>query len=115
MASQTGKTTPDAASAPEETLTTGEVADAADTSPRGPAPDTSGRRVRAIPYQNGNRIKLSSADFKQRGGFDHPPVLWDQRVDNYTVAVGTGYNQISEQAAEFLTKNFKETFEYIDG
>lgn len=112
MAQQTGKPTetvtpdPNGSEAPP-------VTDAADTSPRGPAPDTSGKRVRAVPYQKGSTVRVREATFREHG-IEHPTVVWDYRKDNFTVAVGTQDGQISEDAANFLTRKFKETFEFLD-
>jgi hypothetical protein len=103
MASHTADETTPKAEAP--------VVDALDTSPRAPQPDTSGKRVRAIPYQNGSTVIVDQADFRGLG-IEHPQVKWDFRVNRFTVKVG---QEISLEAAEALTKNFKETFEYIDG
>lgn len=109
MASQTPKQdgTP-----PEVNPATSEVSDTADNSPRGPQPDTSGKRVRAIPYQKGSTIRVREATFAEHN-IQHPTVVWDFRKDNFTVAVGTKDGEISPEAAEFLTTKYKETFEYL--
>jgi hypothetical protein len=93
------------------------ASDPADVSPRAPGPDTSGRRVRAIPYQGGTRIELRTADFANHGIPDHPPVAWTFRKDDLTVPVievGNGEgNTLRADAAEMLTKKFPTTFEYF--
>lgn len=94
-------------------LTEAEVVDTADTAARTPAPDTSGKRVRAIPGAGGTTVVLDSRDFKANG-ISHKGVTWDYRKDNFTVKVGTGDNQLSEEAADFLTKNFPGQFEYLE-
>lgn len=114
MAQQTGKPNETATPDPQESSTsTPPVTDTADTSPRGPAPDTSGKRVRAVPYQKGSTVRVREATFAEHG-IQHPTVVWDYRKDNFTVAVGTQDGQISENAANFLTRKFKETFEFLD-
>lgn len=89
------------------------ISDSADTSPRGPAADTSGKRVRAIPYQNENRIELSANDFKTLG-VKHKAVRFDQRVNHFTLAVGDGDGELSAEAAEKLTKLHGHAFEFMD-
>jgi len=96
----------------DSTLVADGVVDTADVSPRAPAPDTSGKRVRAVPYQNGSTVIVDAKDFREYG-IDHKQVKWDYRKDHFTVKVGTGDNQISQEAADFLTQNHKETFEYM--
>ena len=114
MAQQTGKPNETATPDPQESSASSAppVVDAADTSPRGPAPDTSGKRVRAVPYQKGSTVRVREATFAEHN-ISHPTVVWDYRKDNFTVAVGTNPGEISEKAANFLTTKFKETFEYL--
>lgn len=76
---------------------------------RAAAPKIDGKRVRAIPYENGSTIEVTKADFANHQ-INHPKVVWDYRKDNMTVKVGDG---ISEEAAEFLTKNYPTSFEYM--
>jgi hypothetical protein len=97
----------------EAPLTPATVTDAADTSPRGPAPDTSGKRVRAIPYKGGTTVVVDAKDFKSNG-VTQGKVTWDFRKDNFTVRVANGKNNtLSAEAAEFLTKNYPTSFEYM--
>lgn len=76
---------------------------------RAAGPKTDGKRIRAIPYENGSTIVVDKRDFASHG-IDHPKVTWDYRKDNMTLKVGDG---ISEEAAEFLTKNYPTSFEYM--
>jgi len=92
-----------------EPLSVEEVVDVADTAPRAPAPDTSGVRVEAIPYQNCTTVVIRKVDFAL-GGIDHPDVEWDFRIDNFTVKVGDG---ISQEAADFLVNGYPEQFKYL--
>jgi hypothetical protein len=91
-----------------ESLTVDDIVDEADTSPRAPAPDTSGTRIEAIPYQNCTTVVIRSSDFAANG-VNHPDVTWDFRVDKFTVKVG---EKISEEAAELLVKNYSSQFKY---
>lgn len=99
-------------------LSPAEVADTADTSPRAPAADTSGRRVRAIPAvitksgDTASRVEVRRSDFANQG-IDHAGVIFDFKKDRFTLPVGP--NGLSEQAAEFLTKNYPTSFEYLGG
>ena len=81
-----------------EPLVVEDVVDVADTIPREPAPDTSGVRIQAVPYQNCTTVLIRRGDFAL-GGIDHDDVEWDFRIDNFTVKVGDG---ISHEAADFL-------------
>lgn len=85
------------------------VADSADVSPRGPAPDTSGKRLRAIPQRGGTLIEVRASDFAANG-IKHDTVRFSHFKDNWTLKVGHG---ISEDAAEFLAKFAPETFEFL--
>lgn len=88
--------------------------DAADTSPRAPGPDTSGKRVRYIPYKGGTHNEISAADFK-REGLDHPSVSANFRNNVFTYEVGTGQkNSLTEEAAKLLTEKYPTMFEYLD-
>lgn len=95
---------------PEETKAeVAPVVDTADVSPRGPEPDTSGKRVRGIPQRGGTLIEITRADFKKHD-IDHETVQFSGFKDNWTLAVG---KSISVEAAEFLTKFAPETFEFL--
>jgi hypothetical protein len=85
------------------------VEDERDTAPRAAAPDTSGKRIRAIPYQGGTEIVVRKEDFAG-AGIDQDTVTWEMFKNNFTVKVGT---DISKEAADFLTENYKESFEYM--
>lgn len=100
-----------------EKLTAAEVRDEKDTTPRAAPAEVSGKRVRAIPYQNASTVILNTVDFKtasQGKISDHPQVVWDFRKDNFTVPVGGENPVLTEEAAEFLTKNYPTDFEYIN-
>lgn len=79
-----------------------------------PEPDTSGKRVRAIPTHGGSTVGVSAADFQERG-IEHPDVLWDFRNDDSTVKVGNGDGEISEEAANLITKLEPTRFEFMNG
>jgi hypothetical protein len=93
--------------------------DTADTSPRAPEPDLSGKRVRAIPAVitrttgNATTIEVRKSDFASKG-IDHPTVVFDERKERFTLPVGKP-GGLSEEAAEFLTKNYPTSFEYMGG
>jgi hypothetical protein len=91
-------------------LSVDEVKDEKDTTPRVGGEKLSGKRVRAIPYMNATTVRIRPMDFKL-GGIDHKQVEWDFRRHNFTVAVG---DELSEEAAEYLTKNFPTDFEYMN-
>jgi hypothetical protein len=95
---------------PSGKLDPSEVKDERDTSPRIKA-DTSGERVRAIPAKGGTLVRVTKGDFA-RNEIDNPTVEFSFRKDNFTLPVGKG--QLSAEAANFLTKNFPESFEYIN-
>lgn len=90
-------------------LSAAEVKDEADTSPRAVTSDLSGERVRAIPAKGGTTVIIRKSDFADHG-IDHKEVVWDFRVDNFTVPVGS---DLSKEAADFLTKNYPTSFEYM--
>ena len=91
-------------------LSVDEIKDEKDTTPRVGATKLVGKRVRAIPYHNATTVRIRPSDFKS-GGIDHKQVEWDFRRENFTVAVGEA---LSEEAAEFLTKNYPTDFEYVN-
>ena len=94
--------------------------DTADNTVKAEEKELSGKRVRAIPAvittngDHGTVVEVRSSDF-QAHGVTHDTVKFDQFRDNFTIAVGPGSAQISEEAAELLTKNWPMSFEYIDG
>lgn len=94
------------------------ASDTADVSPRAEAPNLSGKRVRAIPAvitksgDNATTVEVRKSDFAAKG-IDHPTVVFDYRKDNYTVGVGDGA-PLSQEAADFLTKNYPVSFEYMN-
>lgn len=97
-------------------LTTAEVKDTADTSPRTAPPNVSGKRLRAIPYQNASTVIVKRVDFRtaSSGEIDHPDVRFDFRKDNFTVPVGGKEAIITDEAADFLASNYPTDFEYIN-
>jgi hypothetical protein len=98
---------------PAGKLDVAEVKDEADVSPRTAPADTSGKRIRAIPYQNASTVRVRPMDFNL-GGIKHDLVEWDFRKDNFTLPVGGDNEVISQEAADYLTKNFPTDFEYIN-
>jgi|SRR6185295_9049707 len=88
--------------------------DTADTARRAPGPDTSGKRVRCIFYGGSISREVSKRDFKSKG-IDHPSVVWDYWVDDATLPVDPpkGKKGLSSEAAEFLTSEYPEQFEYM--
>lgn len=89
--------------------------DKRDVSPRAAGPDTSGKRVRYIPYKGGTHVELSKADFKRAFGVDQAGVTANFRNNIFTFEVGDGKrNTITEEVADLLTKNFPTMFEYLD-
>jgi hypothetical protein len=84
------------------------VVDTADKSPRHLS-DKTKKRVKAIPFQNCTTVVIRESDF-QLGGINHKEVTWDFRVEDFTVAVGDG---ISKEAADYLTSNFSNDFQYV--
>ena len=94
--------------------------DVADNAVKAEQKPLTGKRVRAIPAvitnngDHGTVVEVRSSDFLAHG-VTHDTVKFDQFRDNFTIAVGPGSAQISEEAAELLTKNWPMSFEYIDG
>lgn len=76
-------------------------------------PDTSGKRVRAIPTHGGTTVSVSKAEFERVGVEDQDEVVWDFRTDDSTVKVGNELGEISEKAAEKITKLEPTRFEYL--
>jgi len=121
--SNSGASGQPAAVGPSEDLTPDQQAeilanDTADVSPRAPEPELSGKRVRAIPAvitnsgDRGTTIEVRKSDFASKG-IDHATVVFDSRKDHFTLPVGK--NGLSEEAADFLTKNYPTSFEYMGG
>lgn len=90
-------------------LSPSEVTDDRDVSPRA-ASDTSGKRVRAIPDRGATEIVVNASDFADNN-IKHPAVVWNFRKDDFTVPVG---DALSQEAADFLTKNHPHAFEYMN-
>ena len=94
--------------------------DPADSAVKAEEKPLSGKRVRAIPAvittngDHGTVVEVRASDFEAHG-VTQDTVKFDQFKDNFTIAVGSGSAQISEEAAELLTKNWPTSFEYIDG
>ena len=103
---------------PAGTPSTAELAattpDERDVTERAPGPDTSGKRVRAIPTHGGTSVVLETADFEQIGVKGQSKVVWNFRKDNFTVSVGSESGQISEAAADAITKHEPTRFEYLN-
>lgn len=100
---------PDGADSADK-LEPSEVKDERDTTPRVENEKPKGKLVRAIPYMNATTIRIRPMDFKN-GGIDHKQVEWDFRKNNFTVPVG---EELSQEAADYLTKSFPTDFEYIN-
>ena len=92
-----------------EPLHVEDIVDEADTALRAPAPDLSGKRIRAIPYQNCTTVRIRKIDFAT-GGVEQDDVEWDFRVEDFTVKVGKG---ISQEAADWLVNTFPADFVYV--
>lgn len=97
------------------------VTDEADTSPRAAEAKLDGKRVRAIPAvitksgDSATTVELTPKDIAIAGGPSLSRTLkWDGRVDNFTLAVGTGNLQIPADVADFLTGSYPQSFEYIN-
>lgn len=108
----------DSTQRPEEGVSTSalvaSIPDERDVAERAPEADTSGKRVRGIPTHGGSTILVSKEDFEFMGVKDQGKVVWDFRKDNFTVKVGGGENEISEDAAKALTEHEPLRFEYIN-
>lgn len=66
-------------------------------------------RIKAFPFSGGTTIIIRDSDF-EKGGVEHSTVSWDYRVDDFTITVGSG---ISKEAADYLTKNFPDSFKFV--
>jgi hypothetical protein len=104
MADAARKTVP-----PSGKLNPQEVKDERDTTPRVRTDETSGKRVRAIPAKGGTVVRVTQGDFKSHG-VNSPTVEFAFLKDNFTLPVG---GSLSKEAADFLTKQFPESFEYM--
>lgn len=69
------------------------------------------KRVLALPFSGGTTIIIRDIDFA-KGNVEHPTVTWDYRVKDFTVEVG---NEITEEAANYLVKNFPDSFKFVQG
>lgn len=96
------------------------ASDEADVSPRAAVTPVSGKRVRAIPTvitkngDSGTVVEVRKSDFLKHG-IVQATVTFDALRDSFTVPVGNGENCLSKEAADFLTKNYPTSFEYIGG
>lgn len=87
--------------------TTTDVVDVADTAPRYTAPK--GKKIKAVPFSNATTVVVRAEDFKS-AGIEHKDVTWDFRLDDFCVVVG---DVISKEAADFLVKNYSDSFHYV--
>jgi hypothetical protein len=78
-----------------------------------PEPDTSGKRVRAIPTHGGSTVSVSSAEFARVGVEGQSEVVWDFRKDDTTVKVGDKPGEITQAAADAITKLEPTRFEFM--
>lgn len=85
-----------------------DVVDVADTSPRQVAKN--GKRIKALPFASATTVIVREKDFKEAGNIDHNDVTWDFRINDFTVLVG---EDISAEAADFLVKNYADSFQYV--
>lgn len=109
------------ATAQTERLSAEEVNDTADTSPRAEEPVLTGKRLRGIPAvitksgDTATTIEISPQDLAGVGGPElKRKVVFDGRIDSSTIAVGDEDGQIPESVADFLSKNYPTSFEYIN-
>jgi hypothetical protein len=93
--------------------------DPADTAVPAKKTEFTGKRIRGIPAvitnsgDRGTTIEITRENFAAKG-LDQDTVVFDIRNDRYTLVVGDESGQISEKAADFLTKNYPTSFEYMD-
>ena len=91
--------------------------DEADVSPRA-ATSIVAQRIRAIPTvitRNGDqstRVEISRNDFRKKG-IAHETIVFDFLHDNFTLPVGDHEGYVQKEAADFLTKNYPASFEYV--
>lgn len=109
------------ANGPTERLTTDEVKDEADTSPRAAEPKLTGKRIRGIPAvitRAGDRsttIEVRPSDLATAGGPKlQRKIVFDGRIDSSTIEVGNEEGKVPTDVADFLTKKYPTSFEYID-
>jgi hypothetical protein len=105
---------PRATMPPSGTLSAAEVTDDRDNAPR-LKEDTSGKRIRAIPAHPGQTtgVVVHKNDFAKHD-VEHPTIEFNFRKDGFTLPVGKR-GGVSEDAAEFLTSEFPQQFEYMGG
>ena len=76
----------------------------------------SAARVRAYPAvitksgQTGTTVVIAASDFRANG-IEHDTVTFDFRRNDCSLPVGDG--GLSKEAADFLTKNYPDTFKYV--
>lgn len=76
----------------------------------------SAARVKAYPAvitksgQTGTTVEVRSSDFRSNG-IEHDTVTFDFRVNDCSLPVGDG--GLSKEAADFLTKNYPDSFKYV--
>lgn len=87
---------------------TDEVVDTADTAIRHVV--DAGKKLKAIPFSEATTVVVRQEDFKKNGDIKHDTVTWDFRVNDFTVTVG---QEISKEAADFLVKNYSDSFKYV--
>ncbi len=110
-----------AGAATADRLDPAEVNDTADTSPRAAEKKLEGKRVRAIPAvltkanDRATTVEIRPSDLDAAGGPKlSRTIKFDSRVNSFTVAVGGESNPLTDEVAEFLTKNYPTSFEYIN-
>jgi hypothetical protein len=99
----------------------GNIVDPADVSPRAASPKLSGKRVRGIPAvitksgDRGTLIEVRPVDVSTAGGPELKHTLkFDTKREYGTLVVGDGNGQVPSDVAEFLTKNYPTSFEYVN-
>jgi hypothetical protein len=109
------------ANGPTERLSSDEVKDEADTSPRAAEPKLEGKRLRGIPAvitNAGDRsttIEIRPQDLVLAGGPEiQRKLVFDARIDRSTLQVGSEDGQVTEEVADFLSKTYPTSFEYLD-
>ena len=115
------KVTPgEARNAPADELTPSEEAavrasdPAVRGEPRAPGPDTSGRRLRYIPYKGGTHHELRASDLAREGFSGHGKVDFNFRNNAFTAVVGTGRGEVAPEVAEHLAEKFPTMYEFMD-
>jgi hypothetical protein len=64
--------------------------------------------------QSTTTVEVRSSDFAENG-ISHSSVTFNNWVDDCSVKVGDGPNEISKEAADFLANNYPNSFEYSSG